>query len=160
MTDGWLVVIDPQNIFASPDSEWGSPFFEEAMQNIRRLAARFGERVLVTRWMPTADRSTSWGEYFAAWPFADQPPTDRLFDLVPAAASVSGYCSRNFSICPWTDFGENFPPETFCFNVWRALAALSSFLTPSSPLSSLRSVPTVAGSVYPLKRVESSVRVL
>lgn len=89
MTDGWLVVIDPQNIFASPESQWGSPFFEEAMQNIRRLAARFGERVLVTRWMPTADRSTSWGEYFAAWPFADQPPTDRLFDLVPAAASLS-----------------------------------------------------------------------
>lgn len=89
MTDGWLIVIDPQNIFASPDSEWGSPFFEEAMQNIARLADRFGEQVLVTRWMPTADRSTSWGDYFATWPFADQPPTDPLFDLVPAARGLS-----------------------------------------------------------------------
>lgn len=89
MTDGWLIVIDPQNIFASPESEWGSPFFEEAMQNIARLADRFGERVLVTRWMPTADRSTSWGDYFATWPFADQPPTDPLFDLVPAARGLS-----------------------------------------------------------------------
>ena len=89
MTDGWLIVIDPQNIFASPDSEWGSPFFEEAMQNIARLADRFGEQVLVTRWMPTADRSTSWGEYFAAWPFADQSPTDPLFELVPAARGLS-----------------------------------------------------------------------
>jgi nicotinamidase-related amidase len=85
----WLVVIDPQNIFASPDSAWGSPFFAEAMPRIRSLADSFGDRVLVTRWMPTADRSTSWGEYFAAWPFADQPPTDELFDLVPDATALS-----------------------------------------------------------------------
>ncbi|MGO2748225.1 cysteine hydrolase family protein [Microbacterium sp.] len=85
----WLVVIDPQNIFAAPDSEWGSPFFAEVMPRIRALADAFGERVLVTRWMPTADRSTSWGEYFAAWPFADQPPTDPLFELVPAARELS-----------------------------------------------------------------------
>lgn len=87
--DPWLVVIDPQNIFASPDSAWGSPFFAEAMPRIRELADAFGDRVLVTRWMPTADRSTSWGAYFAAWPFADQPPTDPLFDIVPEAASLS-----------------------------------------------------------------------
>lgn len=85
----WLVVIDPQAIFASPDSAWGSPFFAEAMPRIGALAEHFGERVLVTRWMPTADRSTSWGDYFAAWPFADQPPTDALFDLVPDAAGLS-----------------------------------------------------------------------
>ena len=89
MSDTWLVVIDPQNIFASPDSAWGSPFFAKAIPRIRALADAFGERVLVTRWMPTADRSTSWGEYFAAWPFADQPPTDPLFDLVPEAAGLS-----------------------------------------------------------------------
>lgn len=87
----WLVVIDPQTIFASPDSAWGSPFFADAMPRIRELAERFGDRVLVTRWMPTADRSTSWGEYFAAWPFADRPPTDALFDLVPEAASLSSH---------------------------------------------------------------------
>ncbi|UNK71517.1 cysteine hydrolase [Microbacterium sp. H1-D42] len=85
----WLVIIDPQNIFASPDSEWGSPFFEGAMANIRLLADSFGENVLVTRWMPTADRSTSWGEYFDAWPFADKPASDPLYDLVPAARGVS-----------------------------------------------------------------------
>ncbi len=85
----WLVVVDPQNIFAAPDSAWGSPFFAEALPRIRALAESFGERVIVTRWMPTADRSTSWGEYFAAWPFADQPPTDPLFDLVPEAVGLS-----------------------------------------------------------------------
>lgn len=85
----WLVVIDPQTIFASPESAWGSPFFGDAMTRIRRLADAFGDRVLVTRWMPTADRSTSWGAYFEAWPFADQPPTDPLFDLVPNAVGLS-----------------------------------------------------------------------
>ena len=85
----WLVVIDPQVIFASPDSAWGSPFFGDAVANIRRLAEAFGDRVLVTRWMPTADRETSWGDYFAVWPFADQPPTDPLFALVPEAEGLS-----------------------------------------------------------------------
>lgn len=85
----WLVVIDPQAIFASPDSAWGSPFFAEALPRMQALAASFGERVLVTRWMPTADRSTSWGEYFAAWPFADQPAEHPLFDLVAEATGLS-----------------------------------------------------------------------
>lgn len=89
MTAPWLVVIDPQNIFAAPDSEWGSPFFDDAMANITALAERFGENVLVTRWVPTADRSTSWGEYFAAWPFADKPASDPLYELVPAARALS-----------------------------------------------------------------------
>lgn len=92
-TDSWLVIIDPQVIFASPDSAWGSPFFAEALPRIRALADAFGDRVLVTRWMPTADRTTSWGAYFAAWPFADQPPTDPLFALVPEAAGLSPHPS-------------------------------------------------------------------
>ena len=85
----WLIVIDQQAIFASSESAWGSPFFATAMPRIRALAAHFGERVIVTRWMPTADRTTSWGEYFAAWPFADQSPTDPLFALVPEATALS-----------------------------------------------------------------------
>lgn len=85
----WLVVIDPQAIFASPGSEWGSPYFADAFANIARLAEAAGGRVLVTRWLPTADRATSWGDYFKAWPFADQPATDPLFDLVPEAQGLS-----------------------------------------------------------------------
>ncbi len=63
--DHWLVVIDPQNIFAAPDSDWASPFFDDAVANIRGLAPAFGDRVLITRWLPIADRDTSWGEHFA-----------------------------------------------------------------------------------------------
>lgn len=39
-TRPWLVIVDPQVIFASPESAWGSPFFTEAVANIRRLAPR------------------------------------------------------------------------------------------------------------------------
>ncbi|MBW1640965.1 cysteine hydrolase [Microbacterium resistens] len=85
----WLLVIDPQNIFASPDSAWGSPFFPDALAHIVRLAEAADSRVLVTRWLPTADRATSWGDYFAAWPFADRPADDPLYDLVPAARALS-----------------------------------------------------------------------
>lgn len=89
MTRPWLVVVDPQRIFAAPDSAWASPFFDETLPRIRALADAAGDRVLVTRWLPTADRSTAWGDYFAAWPFADRPADDPLFDLVPAARALS-----------------------------------------------------------------------
>lgn len=88
--DPWLLVIDPQRIFADADSPWGSPFFPEAMEHTARLAAAVGPgRTVVTRWLPTADRDTSWGDYFAAWPHADVPATDARFDLVPEARGLS-----------------------------------------------------------------------
>ncbi len=87
--DPWLVVVDPQNIFADPDSEWASPFFDAAFANIERLAAAFGDRVLVTRWLPTADRNSAWGDYFKDWPFADVPAGHRLYELIPTARELS-----------------------------------------------------------------------
>lgn len=86
----WLLVVDPQRIFADPDSDWAAPAFPAAMGIIADLAGRLGpERTLVTRWLPTADRSTSWGDYFAAWPFADVPAEDPLYELVPEARGLS-----------------------------------------------------------------------
>ena len=84
-----LVIVDPQRIFADPDSDWASPFFDDAFANMRRLAEGRTERTTVTRWLPTADRTGSWGDYFAAWPFADVPADDPLYDLVPGAASLT-----------------------------------------------------------------------
>ena len=31
LTDAWLVVIDPQRVFADPSSEWGSPMWDAAL---------------------------------------------------------------------------------------------------------------------------------
>lgn len=83
--DPWLVVIDPQRIFADPTSDWCAPRFDEIVPPIDRLATAFGERVVVTRWLPSAVHEGSWGEYFQRWTFADRPADDPLFDLVDAA---------------------------------------------------------------------------
>lgn len=87
-----LLIVDPQRIFADPASDWASPFWGETWERIRELAAHVGpERTLVSRWLPTADRETSWGEYFRAWPFADVPATDPLYDLVDGAAALTAH---------------------------------------------------------------------
>jgi nicotinamidase-related amidase len=86
--DAWLVVIDPQRIFASPDSQWGSPMFPGIVDPVRRLAAAAGERTVVTRWVPSSEPQGSWEAYLEAWPFADVPETDPLLDVVPEMEGI------------------------------------------------------------------------
>lgn len=85
----WLVVVDHQRIFADPNSEWCAPRFEQTVPVVRELAARFGDRVLLTRWLPGTEREGSWADYFAAWPFADRPDDDPAFDLVDSAVGLT-----------------------------------------------------------------------
>ena len=86
--DAWLVVIDPQRIFASPDSQWGSPMFPDIVEPVRRLASAAGERTVVTRWVPAPDPQGSWAAYMEAWPFADVPEGDPLLSIVPEMDGV------------------------------------------------------------------------
>ncbi|WP_109471701.1 cysteine hydrolase family protein [Ornithinimicrobium cavernae] len=88
-TDRWLVVVDPQVIFADPDSTWAAPRFGEIVEPVRRLGAAFGDRVIVTRWVPPVEKQGSWVPYFEQFAFADQPPDHHLFDLVPQAADLA-----------------------------------------------------------------------
>ena len=89
MSEPWLVVIDPQRVFAAADSPWGSPMFADIVDPVRELATT--HRTIVTRWVPSpaAERSGSWRAYFETWPFADRPATDPLFDLVPEVADLA-----------------------------------------------------------------------
>jgi len=89
----WLVVIDPQVVFAEQDSQWAVPGFGQAMDVIADIAPRFGERVIVTRWLPGRARVGSWRAYFRRWQFADRLPTDPMFDLVSAAKPLSPLAS-------------------------------------------------------------------
>ncbi len=86
----WLVVIDGQRIFADPTSDWGSPMWPDACDRIAELLPRYEGRTILTRWVPPApgERTGSWDAYMAAWPFADRPASDPLFDLVPELADV------------------------------------------------------------------------
>ncbi|MEO5662176.1 MAG: cysteine hydrolase, partial [Nocardioides sp.] len=61
--DAWLVVIDPQRIFAAPDSPWGSPMFAAILDPVRRLAAAAGDRTVVTRWVAPDPAQGSWAAY-------------------------------------------------------------------------------------------------
>ncbi len=87
--DAWLVVIDPQRIFADPTSQWGSPMFPAIVDPVRRLAAAAGERTVLTRWVPAAEPRGSWAAYLEAWPFADVPADDPLLELVPELADLA-----------------------------------------------------------------------
>ncbi len=88
--DAWLVVIDPQRIFADPDSPWGSPMFPEIVEPVRRLAEQSAERTITTRWVAPATPKGSWADYFEAWPFAAVAADDPLFDLVDDLADLPG----------------------------------------------------------------------
>jgi len=92
LTTPWLVVIDPQVVFADPESQWFVPGFDDAMEVIRAVAPRFRDRVIVTRWLP-GKKTGSWKAYFKRWEFADRPPTDPMFDLVPEAEDLSNLAS-------------------------------------------------------------------
>lgn len=82
-TDPWLVVIDAQHVFAAADSPWGSPMFPGILEPVHRLAEQYGpERTILTRWVSPDPALGSWGPYLEAWPFAQVPADDPLFDLV------------------------------------------------------------------------------
>lgn len=86
----WLVVVDHQAVFADPASEWAAPRFAETEPVVAELAREHGDRVVVTRWVPAHgdQRVGSWVDYFEAWPFADRPSDDPIFDLVDSAAAL------------------------------------------------------------------------
>ncbi|WP_040282836.1 cysteine hydrolase family protein [Tessaracoccus massiliensis] len=90
MSAPWLVIIDPQRIFADPDSDWGSPMWSDAAATISGLLARYRGRTIITRWVPLEPgaRVGSWDAYMKAWPFADRPAEDPYFDLVDEFADV------------------------------------------------------------------------
>ncbi len=91
--DGWLVVIDPQTVFADPGaSPWGSPMWAATVPRIRELAAAHGpDRTIVTRFVADPGLGGSWGPYYEEWPFALVPGTDPLYAVVPGLAEVAAH---------------------------------------------------------------------
>lgn len=91
MPDPWLVVIDAQRIFASPESPWGSPMFDGIVAPVRRLAAAHRGRTVLTRWVAPEPATGSWAPYMAEWEFARKPADDPLFDLVDEVADLADH---------------------------------------------------------------------
>lgn len=81
----WLVCVDFQNIFRGSNSPFAAEDFDIAFANTKRLVPYFGQRVIFTRWLPTAPREGAWVEYFEEHSHADISKDDPIFDLCPEA---------------------------------------------------------------------------
>ena len=80
--EGWLVVVDLQNVFRQEDSPWTAPRFDEVRPRIRQLVEAFGDRVVWTRFIAPGQPVGAWKEYYEQYDFALQPPDSELYRLV------------------------------------------------------------------------------
>jgi nicotinamidase-related amidase len=79
-----LVVIDMQDVFADPGSEWATPRFGEILPTVRTLVEAFAPAVTFTRFVAPAEPAGAWRDYYQQWPFALVPPDSPIYDVVPA----------------------------------------------------------------------------
>ncbi len=77
----YLVVIDMQEVFGDPNSQWFTPKYADASSGITELLPLFGERAVFTRFVAPETPQGAWVPYYELWPFALVPPDDRLYDL-------------------------------------------------------------------------------
>ena len=91
--EDWLVVVDPQVIFADPaTSPWGSAMWAQTVPRIADLARAYGpQRTVVTRFVARPELGGSWGPYYEAWPFALVPEDDDLYAVVPELAGLAAH---------------------------------------------------------------------
>jgi nicotinamidase-related amidase len=82
VTDGVLVVVDVQHVFADAGSPWGAPRFAQVHPAIRRLTAAFAGRVVHTRFVAPAEPAGAWVPYYEQFPFALRPADAPLYALV------------------------------------------------------------------------------
>lgn len=101
--NAWLVVIDMQVIFGEPGSAWFTPGYPEVQPQVERLVTAFGDRVVFTRFIAPEHPEGAWVPYYELWPFALVPPTDRLYDLMPAFAETGHAVVSRTTFGKWDD---------------------------------------------------------
>lgn len=98
----WLVIIDPQVVFADPDaSPWGSPMWAETVPRIARLATAYAGRVVVTRFVADPGLGGSWADYYDEWQFALVPEEDPLYAVVPELAHLTDHVVTQSTFGKW-----------------------------------------------------------
>lgn len=80
--DAWLAVVDMQNVFARPQSQWCTPGFDTILDPNRTLIDAFMPRVVFTRFVAPARPEGAWADYYRQWSFALVQDSDPLYDLV------------------------------------------------------------------------------
>ncbi|MGO4300984.1 cysteine hydrolase family protein [Leifsonia sp. RAF41] len=84
MSGPTLVVVDMQQVFGNPASQWFTPKFAEAEAVIAGMVPAFGDRVVFTRFVAPERPEGAWVPYYEQWPFALVPSDDPIYDLVLA----------------------------------------------------------------------------
>lgn len=85
-----LVVIDLQEVFADPGSDWFTPRFEEILEPVDRLVEAFAPRVTFTRFVAPPRPHGAWQAYYERWPAALEPPSSPIYRLVDRYAASAG----------------------------------------------------------------------
>lgn len=102
LPDEWLVIIDPQAIFADPaTSQWGSPMWAGTVPRIARLATAYQDRVVVTRFVADPGLGGSWADYYDDWQFALVPDEDPLYAVVPELARLADHVVTEATFGKW-----------------------------------------------------------
>jgi nicotinamidase-related amidase len=99
----WLVVIDMQNVFGSPESPWRTPGFEAILDNNRTLIEAFGDRVVFTRFIAPEEPEGVWRAYYAEWSFALVPESAPIYDLVEALPHAGHPVVSRATFGKWDD---------------------------------------------------------
>jgi len=83
------VCVDMQGLFACKTA-WHAPWLERILPGIERLAERFAERTVFTRFVPPStleETRGAWRDYYERWPEMVGDRLDgELIELVPALA--------------------------------------------------------------------------
>jgi nicotinamidase-related amidase len=86
-----LAVVDVQQIFVDPSSEWSAHRFHEIVEPLRRLLAGFHpDRVIFTRFVPPAAPAGAWADYYERFPFARQAPDSPDYRIAAEFAGAAG----------------------------------------------------------------------
>lgn len=102
LDDEWLVIIDPQVIFADPKSSpWGSPMWAHTVARIARLATAYAGRVVVTRFVADPGLGGSWADYYDDWQFALVPDDDPVYAVVPELAHLTEHVVTEGTFGKW-----------------------------------------------------------
>ena len=84
--------VDMQRLFAA-DGPWPTPWMERVLPVIMRIAERFPERTVFTRFLPPAhpdDMPGTWRRYYRKWRDTTRDRLDpRLLELVPELAKLA-----------------------------------------------------------------------
>lgn len=101
-----LAVIDMQNVFGEPGSEWKTPRFEEVVEPIARLVDAYGPATVFTRFVAPEKPEGSWVPYYEDWPFALQPADAPLWDVWSAYREQAADAARDGRVVSATTFSK------------------------------------------------------